>query len=347
MLQDILRVKSGFWTMSCPWSSKSPLIPALGLFLLQQVGGIAQPLTPLLGLDTYMAIPRENPLTPEKVELGRQLFFEKQLSADGTLSCASCHDPDQGFTDDKRVAVGVFGRHGTRRVPKLLNRGYGQSFFWDGRIPTLEEQVLMPVVNELEMDLTIEEAVHRLQGSTHYIRAFRQVFSTLPDERSVSHALASYVRTIRSGDAAYDRYLGGAADALDAQQKRGLRIFRTKANCVVCHLGPNFTDEEFHNTGVGRVSGSTTDTGRYQVTGEPGDMGRFKTPTLREVVRTPPYMHDGSLATLKEVIDFYDKGGIKNTWLDTELEPLRLQETEKSDLEAFLETLNGKVSSGY
>lgn len=305
-----------------------------------------QVLEPLLGLDAYMAVPRGNPLTADKAALGERLFFDKTLSADGKISCAICHEPERAFTDSRPVAVGAFGRKGTRRVPKLVNRGFGTSFFWDGSAATLEEQVFKPLLNDLEMALTEEEAVERVRRNPDYVRAFESIFGSPPDREAISFALASYVRTIRSGEAAYDRYLGGAKDTLSARQQRGLKLFRTKANCVVCHLGPNLTDEEFHNTGVGWRAGGAEDKGRFGVTGRVADTGSFKTPTLREAVRTPPYMHDGSLATLREVIDFYDDGGISNPYLDPEIVPLGLTEAEKSELAAFLEALNGRVVAG-
>ncbi len=321
---------------------------ALGLATLWWVPrpGPCQPLPPLLGLDAYLAVPAENPLTMRKSELGKRLFFDKRLSADGSVSCAVCHEPERAFTDSRRVAVGAFGRVGTRRVPKLVNRGFGASFFWDGSAPTLEEQVFKPILNPLEMALAEDEAVRRVRQEGTYLRAFEQAFGEPPSKRTVSYALASYVRTIRSGDSAYDRYQAGDTDALTAAQKRGLRLFRGKANCVVCHLGPNFTDEEFHNTGVGWNGATARDLGRWKITGRDEDAGKFKTPTLREASLTAPYMHDGSLASLRDVIDFYDDGGVGNPYLDPEVVPLGLTGVEKADLEAFLEALNGRVTDG-
>ena len=305
-----------------------------------------QALEPLLGLDAYMAVPPENPLTADKAALGKRLFFDEGLSADGKVSCAVCHDPERAFTDAEPVAVGAFGRKGARRVPKLVNRGFGTSFFWDGSSPTLEEQVFKPILNNLEMALSEDGAVERVRRDPAYVRAFGLAFGSPPDRQSISFALASYVRTIRSGESSYDRFQAGDTDALTLRQRRGLKLFRTKANCVVCHLGPNFTDEDFHNTGVGWESGVAEDTGRFRVTDRASDTGSFKTPTLREVSRTPPYMHDGSLASLRDVIDFYDDGGIENPYLDPEIVPLGLSEGDKSDLEAFLESLNGRVADG-
>ena len=304
-------------------------------------------LDPPLGLDAYMPISEGNPLTAEKVALGRRLFSDPILSADESLACSSCHDPDRAFTDDRSKAVGVFGRVGPRRVPKLVNRGYGRSFFWDGRIPSLEQQVLEPVVNELEMDLSLAEAETRLRADASYAAEFMAVFGQVPDREALAKALASYVRTILSGDSRYDRYVAGEADALNERERLGLEVFRAKGNCVTCHLGPNLTDERFHNTGVGYKDGQFVDDGRFAVTGRPGDRGAFKTPTLRDVALTSPYMHDGSLETLARVIEDYDRGGTPNPYLDPEIRELNLSDGEKDALEAFLRALNGALQEGY
>jgi cytochrome c peroxidase len=279
-----------------------------------------------LGLDAFVPTPESNPITREKVELGKKLFFDARLSRDSTISCGTCHEPARAFTDSRAVAVGIAGRKGDRRAPRLVNRAYGRSFFWDGRAATLEEQVLGPIQNDKEMNLTLEEASARV-GLT---------------PRAIEQALASYVRTILSGDSPYDRYVAGDRAALSERQRAGLRLFRGKAGCASCHVGPNLTDERFHNTGVGWGY----DDGRFSVTKQDGDRGAFKTPSLREAARTPPYMHNGSLATLDEVIEFYDKGGKPNPALDAEIRELRLTADEKTALKDFLEALNGKVRDG-
>ena len=187
-----------------------------------------------LGLDLYLPVPEDNQLTAENIEQGRRLFLDRRLSRDGSISCSSCHDPGRAFSDDRSLAVGIAGRTGRRNSPALINRGYGRLFFWDGRIQTLEEQVLKPIEDPNEMDLTLAEAASRVN-----LRA-----------EEISRALASFVRSILSGDAPFDRFINGDRSALSAEQRAGLQLFRGKANCTACHVGPNFTDERLHNTGV-------------------------------------------------------------------------------------------------
>ncbi len=304
-----------------------------------------RPVLPL-GLDLYMPVPEENPLTAEKIALGRRLFFDPILSRDYTLSCSSCHDPRRAFTDGLPVAVGIQGRHGTRNAPTLVNRAYGRSQFLDGRAASLEEQALQPIENPNEFAMTMEEVLARLKAHSDYPSAFLAAFGKEPDSRNMAQALAAYVRTILSGNAPIDRYMNGEREALSEDARKGLQLFRGKANCTACHLGPTFTDEQFHNTGVAWREGKLTDPGRFEVTGKPEDRGKFKTPTLRNLTRTAPYMHDGSLKTLDEVIEFYTKGGNPNPYLDSELRPLHLMDEEKHALVAFLRALDGTISEG-
>jgi len=293
-----------------------------------------------------MPVPETNPLTPEKVALGRKLFHDTVLSRDRSLSCAGCHVPEHGFTDGRPVSVGVLGRQGERNVPVLLNRSWGRAFFWDGRTTSLEEQVVQPILNPKELDLTLEEAVERLAGDAIYAGEFRAAFGREVNAEDLARALASYVRTILAGDAAIDRYYAGDREALSPEARRGLDIFRGKGNCTACHLGPTFTDEQFHNTGVAWRDGSLRDLGRYLVTKNEFDRGAFKTPTLREVPRTAPYMHDGSIATLEEVVEFYERGGNRNPHIDGELRRLGLSDEEKQALVAFLRSLSGTIQEG-
>jgi cytochrome c peroxidase len=299
------------------------------------------------GLDAYVPIPAENPLTLEKVKLGRDLFSDKRLSRDETVACATCHDPAKAFTDDKPLAVGVFGRQGNRRVPTLVNRAYGRAFFWDGRIATLEEQVVQPILNDKEMDMTLEEVVKRLGSDKYYISRFTEAFGKSGvTEENLARALASYVRTILSGSSPYDRYVLGDTSALSEEARRGLAIFRGKGNCTDCHLGPNLTDERFHNTGVAWRDGQLVDVGRHKISGIEKDRGAFKTPTLREAGRKAPYMHDGSLTTLEEVVEFYNRGGNPNPYLDGEILRLGLTSEEKRSLVSFLQSLAGDLREG-
>jgi len=283
-----------------------------------------------LGLDLHLPVPEGNPLTREKIALGRKLFFDKRLSRDGTVACATCHDPARAFSDGRPVPTGMNAIRGARNAPALINRGYGRHFFWDGRAPTLELQVVQPIRNPTELGLTDEE-VERRTGRT---------------VAEVTAALASYVRTIRSGDSRFDRYTAGERNALTPLEKSGLDVFRGRGGCATCHLGPSLTDEQFHNTGVAWHDGRLLDPGRFNVTGAPRDRGAFKTPTLREVARTAPYMHDGSLATLEAVVDFYSEGGRANPFLDPEMRPRDFTIEEKRALVAFLRALTGRVREG-
>ncbi|MDA2931161.1 cytochrome-c peroxidase [Acidobacteria bacterium AH-259-O06] len=327
----------------------APCMPAiflLSLLAAQSPAEAAKKLRVPLGLDAYMPIPEDNLLTPEKVSLGQRLFLDKRLSRDQSISCATCHEPDRAFTDAKAVAVGVFDRKGPRGTPTIVNRAYGKAFFWDGRIRTLEEQVLQPILAEKEMDITVEEVVARLKESDRDRREFQDVFGREINPVDLARALASYVRTILSGDSPYDRYINGDRNALSEQARRGLRIFRGKGNCTDCHLGPNLTDERFHNTGVAWRDGRFVDPGRYAVTQNERDRGKFKTPTLREIARTAPYMHDGSLARLEDVVKYYDRGGNRAPNLDSDLHPLNLKRDEKRALVVFLEALSGTIREG-
>jgi cytochrome c peroxidase len=283
-----------------------------------------------LGLDLYMPVPEDNPMTSEKVELGRRLFQDRRLSRDGRVACMSCHDPRRAFSTPRAQAVGVFNRKGRRNAPALINRAWGRAFFWDGRIQTLDEQVLKPIQDPNEMGLTLAEAESRVGL----------------DATTISRALASYVRSVLSGDAPYDRFINGDRRALSHEQQRGLQVFRGKGNCTACHVGPTLSDERLHNTGVAWRGGTFTDPGRFAVTNRPEDRGAFKTPTLREVARTSPYMHDGSLQTLEEVVDFYSEGGRSNPAQDPEIRPLKLTSAEKRALVAFLKSLSGTVREG-
>lgn len=321
------------------------VVTLFGVAAAQSRSESERPAIPL-GLDLYLPVPLDNPLTAAKSALGRRLFLDPILSRDSTLACAGCHEPARAFTDGRARSVGVGGVAGRRNTPTLLNRVYGRSFSWDGRETSLETQVLRPIEDEAEMDMTLADALSRLKASSEYRQLFAEVFSRPPNAADLAASLASYVRTILSGDSPADRYFSGDPDALSPDAREGLRLFRGKANCVSCHIGPNFSDESFHATGVAWRSGTPADSGRYIVTGRDQDIGAFKTPTLREIVRTAPYMHDGSSQTLEDVVDFYDRGGRENPYLDREIRPLHLNDEEKRFLLAFLRSLVGTVHEG-
>jgi cytochrome c peroxidase len=298
------------------------------------------------GLDLHLPAAADVRLSAASVALGRRLFFDPGLSRDGTLSCASCHRPELAFTDGEVVSLGISGAVGKRNTPTLINRGYGALHFWDGRAASLPAQVLEPIADPLELGLEVEAAIERLSRDPAYRRAFRQAVGDAPTRASLAAVLAAYVASIVAGDAPFDRYAAGDTLALSAEARQGRRLFVGRANCAACHVGPNFTDERFHNTGVAWSTGAPSDSGRYLVTRDPRHLGAFKTPTLREVARTAPYMHDGSLATLEEVIDFYERGGHPSPQLDAEIRPLRLTPDDKHALVAFLHSLSGRVREG-
>jgi len=310
---------------------KPVIIITLIMTVAVTLGAEIRFLQPPLGLDVYMPVPETNPLTQAKATLGRQLFFDKRLSRDQTLACASCHDPERAFTNGRAVARGINGADGTRNVPALLNRGYGSSFFWDGRAASLEQQVLEPILNPKELGLTEPELERR----------------TGLKVAEATGALASYLRTIRSGNSPYDRHLAMQPNALSDLEKAGLEVFRNKGQCGVCHTGPNFSDDQFHNTGVAWRNGQYSDEGRFAVTKKDADHGAFKTPTLREIARTAPYMHDGSMATLEDVVDFYSDGGRDNPHIDAEIRARNFTSEEKKALVAFLRALTGQVLEGW
>jgi cytochrome c peroxidase len=295
-----------------------------------------------LGLDVFAPVPESNPLSRGSVALGKRLFFDALLSADRSVSCASCHQPGHAFSDTVAHSLGAHGRSGRRNAPSLLNAAYRSAFFWDGRAASLEEQVLQPIEDTLEMDVSLDDLERRLRGQADYRTAFRHSFGD-PTRENVARALASYVRSLRSGDAPIDRFRHGDTTALAPLARRGYELFVGRAGCTHCHVGPLFTDDDFHNTGVAVGS---ADVGRFAVTREERDRGRFRTPSLRNVARTAPYMHDGSLRTLDQVIEFYSGGGRANPNLDPLVRPLRLTADERQALVAFLESLSSGTVDG-
>ena len=284
--------------------------------------------------------PKDNLPTDDKITLGKQLFFDGRLSADNKVACATCHDPAKGFSNGEQFATGVEGKKGGRNSPTVINAALQQFQFWDGRAKSLEDQALGPIQNPIEMNLTLDAVVAKLNGIDGYKSQFQKVFGTDVTSDGIAKAIAAYERTVLSGDAPYDRFKAGDANALSEPAQRGMKVFFNKARCSVCHDGRNFTDNGFHNIGI-----PGSDDGRAAISKSSGDKGAYKTPTLREIARTAPYMHDGSLKTLEEVVAHYVKGGTPNPQLDEEIFPLKLSAEEAADLVTFLK--EGLSSPSY
>ena len=295
-----------------------------------------------LGLDSAAQyIPPDNPLTAAKIELGRKLFFDARLSLDGTVSCATCHNPSLGFADGRARALGIYGQEFKRGAPTLINRLFSTSQFWDGRAKSLEDQAPQPIQNELEMRNTPENVERTLRASGEYQKEFQEVFGTDVTMDGIAKSIAAFERTLLSGNSPYDKFKAGDTSALPASARRGLALFESdRVNCVKCHSGFNFTDEKFHNNGAGQDQ-RPPDLGRFEQTKNDSDRGAFKTPTLRDMSRTAPYMHDGSMRTLLDVINFYNNGGISNPHLSRHMKPLNLTDEQKANLVDFLRALSG------
>lgn len=331
-----------------------------------------------LGLPA-VPVPPDNPVTEDKVQLGRKLFFDRRLSANKTLSCAMCHIAEQGFAQNElKTPAGIEGKSVRRNAPTIYNSAYLKQLFHDGREFSLENQVWAPLLADNEMgNLSIGTVIRRIQSLSDYDGMFARAFGRAPDMQTIGMALASYERTLVSGDSPFDRwYFGNDADAMSEAAQRGFEIFQGKGGCVSCHRVSQefavFTDDSFHNTGVGyyatmrpekeeqvvllapgqaekletdleRTTGTQhfSDLGRYEVTGLPADRWRYRTPSLRNVALTAPYMHNGSLPTLRDVLLFYNRGGVANDDLDPRIKPLLLSEAELDDLLEFLQSLTG------
>jgi len=332
---------------------------------------------PPLGLPTIVPIPADNPLTPEKIALGRRLFFDRRLSPNDTMSCAMCHIPTQGFTvNETRLAVGMNGQSTKRNPPALYNVAYLHVLFYDGREFTLEDQIISPLTNSVEMaNPSMGYVVNKIRGLPRYAEQFQKTFGEGVSVATLGKALASYERTLLSGNSPFDRwYFGKEQTAVSDEVKAGFKIFSGKGQCITCHGVTNkaalFTNQGFHNTGVAHLQlipeqtvdvdlgGGLTvkmpraqvnevltppeqDRGRYEVTHDLTDLWRYKTPSLRNVALTAPYMHNGALLTLEEVIDYYDRGGTKSDGQDPKVSPLGLTQQEKRALLAFLRSLTG------
>jgi cytochrome c peroxidase len=320
--------------------------------------------------------PADNPQTPEKIALGEKLFFDGRLSLDGTVACSTCHDPARAFTDGRPTSMGIKGRVGQRNAPTILNALFNKTQFWEGRVNTLEEQAALPILNSLEMGQpSLDAAVAKIAAIAEYQKAFHAVFSRPPNGPELLRALASYERTQISFDSPFDHFIAGEKNAIDDSARRGWELFNTRARCNKCHALTDtkrdptfFTDNDFHNIGIGIIrhnvvalacqaeqlihSGDTSAIdsaaiqsdfsalGRFLITKKDSDIASFKTPDLRNVLVTGPYFHDGSQETLWDVLDHYNKGdGIKNPYLDEDIQPLGLSETEIDDVVAFLASL--------
>jgi cytochrome c peroxidase len=302
--------------------------------------GAAYNLTLPLGLQEQAAyIPEDNPLTPEKIALGKQFFWDTRWSRNGTVACVSCHDPDHGWGDPRQFSMRFDGTPTSRHSPTLINRLFSDRQQWAGTRASLEDQAFKA------SDQSPELLVANLGAIPAYQEQFRTVFGTDLNAEGVAKAIAAYERTILSGNSAYDRFLAGEPRALSPAAQRGLVLFEGKARCATCHAGFNFTDESFHNLGVG-MDQKDPDLGRYSMTKDEADKGAFKTPTLRDVAQRGPYMHDGSLKSLEAVVAFYDRGGQQNPWLSKAIQPLQLSAEERADLVAFLQALTGDVAAG-
>lgn len=332
---------------------------------------------PPLGLPASLPVPATNPLTWEKIQLGRRLFFDPTLSNNGTMSCALCHIPTQGFTvNEARVAVGIGGQTTRRNSQSLYNAAYHQALFYDGREFTLEDQVLGPLTHPVEMgNPSIGVVIHKLQQRSDYVQQFRQAFGEEVSAATLGKALASYERTLLSGNSPFDRwYYAGEKGVVSEEVKQGFLLFTGKGRCQQCHvISPDaalFTDGQFHNTGVAQLSIASSasptvrvlqrsgpfspgtqhkttvasisyDLGRYEVTQDPADRWRYRTPSLRNVALTAPYMHNGGFSSLDEVIDYYSQGGAGAPGQDERLLPLHFTGEEKRALVAFLRSLTG------
>ncbi len=330
-----------------------------------------------LGLPSPLPVPDSNPLTPEKIALGRRLFFDRQLSPNDTMSCSMCHVPTQGFTiNETRLAVGINGQTGKRNPPTLYNVAYQRLLFHDGREFTLEDQIISPLTNPVEMgNPSIGYVVDKVKRIPGYAEQFRTTFGEEVSVATLGKALASYERTLVSANSPFDRwYFAGEQAAMSAEAKVGFTIFTGKGQCSTCHTiskaGALFTNQGFHNTGVTQLklipdkdvavdlggglivqmpraqvdeilTPPSQDLGRYEITHDPTDLGRYKTPSLRNVALTAPYMHNGALLTLVDVIDYYNRGGTQTSVQDPRISPLHLRQDEKEALLAFLRSLTG------
>jgi len=322
----------------------------VALLALVLIAAASSQETPRLPLDTLPAqlpallphgLEGAPPAASEgEISLGRKLFFDPLLSIDRSVSCASCHDPEHGFAGTEALSLGVGGQRTLRNSPTLLNRGLGSRHMWDGRVASLAEQALIPIADTREMGLGVEAALQRLNASSEYRARFESVFGAPPDAKNLGGSIAAFVGRLYLADSPVDRFrIDNDFGALTSPERSGLWFFESRGQCWRCHSGSNFSDELFHNTGVG-AQGGVAEEGRMAITHEASDRGRFKTPTLRGLALTAPYMHDGSKATLEEVVTYYRDGGNKNSDLAPALAPIEMSDEDVGNLVQFLRALS-------
>lgn len=286
----------------------------------------------------------DNPMTPAKAELGKALFFDPRLSGNGTVSCASCHNPALGWSDGRKTGVGINGSVLGRATPTIANMAYNTQFMWDGRNKSLEDQALGPMKTLEEMGTNFSAAMHLLNSVDGYVAMFNKAFPGEPiGEETIAKAIAAFERTVVSKDSRFDRWVAGDRKAITAEEYRGYQVFNDseRGNCAKCHNGPNFTDNGYHNIGLKQAEGKA-DEGRFKVKAVASMKGAFKTPTLRDIALTAPYFHDGSATTLMDVVEHYDRGGDDKSNLSKDIRPLNLTRAEKADLVAYLTALSGR-----
>ena len=311
---------------------------ALGAFTTAADGAQLKLKLPIGLQESAAFIPDDNPLTPEKIALGKQFFWDKRWSRNGTVACITCHEPTNGWGDPQQFSARWDGTPTSRHSPTLVNRLFSDAQQWTGQRTSLEDQAIKA------SDQSPELLVKNLGSIPYYQEQHRKVFGTDLNPEGVAKAIAAYERMILSGNSLYDRFKAGDKKALPAAAQRGLALFEGKARCVTCHASFNFTDENYHNLGVD-MDKASPDLGRFTISKNDEHRGAFKTPTLRDVAKRAPYMHDGSLKTLEEVVAFYNKGGAPNQWLSKEVRPLNLTAAEQKDLVAFMEALTGQVAT--
>lgn len=285
--------------------------------------------------------PENNTPTPERIQLGQMLFFEKRLSKDGDMSCGTCHDPAKGWSDGLPTARGFRGMILGRATPTVINSAYNGIQMWDGREPTLESQAIGPMMASVEMNSDFESVFKFLNSNADYVQAFAKAYpGEAIGKETLQKAIASFERTIVSKNSPFDRWIKGEPSALSDDQVEGFKLFIGKAKCATCHAAPNFTDDGFHNLGLASFGASESDLGRYAKVPLSIMKGAFKTPTLRDISATAPYFHDGSAATLEEVMDHYLSGGVVTSNLSPNLHKIELTEEETSQVISFLHGLS-------